>query len=637
VPNAADILNNTVLKFDVTTSTGVQFVPIFLTNTGATYYQSPSGFYIGASGLPQTVSYDYSGLGLPLDATTIRIRLQLSDGSPVSFYLDNVRVSGAIVQPGGTGTWSHNGSGAWTDAANWDDANAGEFPGAPGSQVFLDSHGGSVSTSSQIVITLDQPVNPANITFDKGGGGYKIAGTSPITVAANVNVNSGSHVISSPLTVNAGSQFNIAGGSSLTVDNLTVNGFNVVVKTGDGTLTTDKVNGTSVDVQGGIWNLKPGNLQNNGFIFDLKLENGSTFNMNGAHVRTNSLNTAGTPGVIDLGTGGVLSTGFFGGYTFFGSINGAGSVVVGGEDTSPHVVGFAGSNSYSGTTTVTNGNTLQIGSAVNLGDESATNSVILNNGILQATADFTTTRQVNIATTGTVDTNGFSVGVGAVNSGSLTKSGSGVLTVGRLNAVSSVSVNSGALKLAPNGTAAGASKIGNLTLADGTSLDVTNNQMIISGSNLPAIQTAVIAGYATGAWNGSGIVSSSAAADAAHKTAVGYASASELGLGSFAGQPVLGTDVLLRFTFSGDMNLDGRVNALDFNSLATNFGASGKDWASGDFNYDTVVNTLDFTALATNFGSSLAAPALGTLVPEPTQILAGSFAIALMSRRRRSS
>jgi hypothetical protein len=46
---------------------------------------------------------------------------------------------------------------------------------------------------------------------------------------------------------------------------------------------------------------------------------------------------------------------------------------------------------------------------------------------------------------------------------------------------------------------------------------------------------------------------------------------------------------------------------------------------------------LDFTALATNFGSSLAAPALGTLVPEPTQILAGSFAIALMSRRRRSS
>ncbi len=128
VPDPSEILNNSVLKFDVTTTTGVQFVPIFLTDGGG-YYQSPSGFYVGPSASPQTVNFDYSSLGIPLSSTGIFIRLQLSDGSPVSFYLDNVRASGAIVAPGDSGSWSKNGSANWSDATNWDDSTAGQFPG----------------------------------------------------------------------------------------------------------------------------------------------------------------------------------------------------------------------------------------------------------------------------------------------------------------------------------------------------------------------------------------------------------------------------------------------------------------------------------------------------------------------------
>jgi hypothetical protein len=59
------------------------------------------------------------------------------------------------------------------------------------------------------------------------------------------------------------------------------------------------------------------------------------------------------------------------------------------------------------------------------------------------------------------------------------------------------------------------------------------------------------------------------------------------------------------YTYFGDANLDGKVNALDFNAVATNFGKTpGSDvWAQGDFNYDGNVNTLDFTALAGSFGA----------------------------------
>ena len=90
----------------------------------------------------------------------------------------------------------------------------------------------------------------------------------------------------------------------------------------------------------------------------------------------------------------------------------------------------------------------------------------------------------------------------------------------------------------------------------------------------------------------------------------------------------------MRYTWSGDANLDGLVNALDFNALASNFGgASGKLWNQGDFNYDGVTNTLDFNALASNFNVPLlASPPLGTLVPEPIGL---PLAMLLMGGCRR--
>jgi fibronectin-binding autotransporter adhesin len=99
-----------------------------------------------------------------------------------------------------------------------------------------------------------------------------------------------------------------------------------------------------------------------------------------------------------------------------------------------------------------------------------------------------------------------------------------------------------------------------------------------------------------------------------------------------------GSNVTVGYTYYGDANVDGAVNALDFNSLATNFGAtSGKFWYQGDFNYDGKVNSTDFAALAANFNSSLVpapAPSLGALVPEPaiTGLLSG---LALLAARRR--
>ena len=107
------------------------------------------------------------------------------------------------------------------------------------------------------------------------------------------------------------------------------------------------------------------------------------------------------------------------------------------------------------------------------------------------------------------------------------------------------------------------------------------------------------------------------------------------------GHSVDNTSVLVRYTLAGDANLDGKVNALDFNALATNFGTgSGKPSGhNGDFNYDGQVTTADFTAMAQNFSAPLAdaplAPVLGTLVPEPASLGLLSLAALLGMRRRR--
>ena len=131
---------------------------------------------------------------------------------------------------------------------------------------------------------------------------------------------------------------------------------------------------------------------------------------------------------------------------------------------------------------------------------------------------------------------------------------------------------------------------------------------------MTTIQNQIKSGYANGAWTGKGITSSSAASVASDinnptTTALGFGEAGALGLNSFAGQSFTGPAIVMRYTLFGDANLDGVVNLLDLNALASNFGAPAGTWVGGDFDYNGAVDITDFNALAMNFGDTLPAPA----------------------------
>ena len=59
------------------------------------------------------------------------------------------------------------------------------------------------------------------------------------------------------------------------------------------------------------------------------------------------------------------------------------------------------------------------------------------------------------------------------------------------------------------------------------------------------------------------------------------------------------------FAMAGDATHDRRVNALDFNAIASNYGRSGATFSQGDFDYNGRVDSADFATLAARFDTSL--------------------------------
>jgi hypothetical protein len=250
---------------------------------------------------------------------------------------------------------------------------------------------------------------------------------------------------------------------------------------------------------------------------------------------------------------------------------------------------------------------------------------------------------VNVAT-------GFSLFVpsiaGGASGGVLTKANVGFLVITNFIDTGGLNVANGTVQIS-QGRSVSKTSIVRSTLTVNTSLgvlDLNDNDLIwdysgAQGTKLTDIRAMTSHGYAGGAWTGKGIISTRAAnlvfSAPNNPIAIGYAEASSVGISSFDGIAVDDTAILLRYTLSGDVNLDGVVNALDFNALASNFGAGGAAavWAAGDVNYDAVVNTADFALLAKNFNASI--PPLGgpvmsgvSLAPEPSGTLALSCGIA---------
>jgi subtilase family serine protease len=160
-----------------------------------------------------------------------------------------------------------------------------------------------------------------------------------------------------------------------------------------------------------------------------------------------------------------------------------------------------------------------------------------------------------------------------------------------------------------------------LSIAPTGKLDLGSNDLLIHAGNLQTLTSELASGFNNGTWTGTGISSTAAALDTSHLTALGillnsngagnplYSSAPG-SLGLFDGQSPLASDILIKYTFYGDANLDGKVDGSDYTRIDSGYLTHATAWSNGDFNYDGFTNGSDYSLIDNAFntqGASLSA------------------------------
>ena len=411
----------------------------------------------------------------------------------------------------------------------------------------------------------------------------------------------------------------------------------------------------------------------------ISLNNGATLRSIGSvlgvsHVAASTgVHTVGVGAAITFTTqspNDVLEVGAMAGGT------GGSSITVNGAGT----VRLKGASTYSGSWTVASG-ILDFGTDARLGSGA---NVTLGGGLFPGTISFAGVG----SSVRSYFANGGNIDIGHVNSmltisggltsganGGFTKTGEGVLRIFSVQthgANSKLNVNAGHFRLlehnqdflqslqvfngaladfTPAGT--GVLQVRSLFIGGSGKLDLTSNKLIIknaadfigtwNGTAYTNFVGLVQSGRNGGAWNGGGIVTSSASADL---TGLGIATAQQAGRagGTFGGVSVSAADLLIMYTYAGDANLDGKINIDDYGRIDGNVASSGSvfGWFNGDFNYDGKINIDDYGIIDGNinrqgspFGTAgVPGPEGMVAVPEPAGMaLLGLFPVLAALRR----
>ena len=359
--------------------------------------------------------------------------------------------------------------------------------------------------------------------------------------------------------------------------------------------------------------------------------------------------------------------------------------IIGGTGTNNNRVNFTkggvGKLTLGGLNTNTSGMTINAGILSVTGGLADTGAVNVNGGTYDVAVNDTvgavTLTSGTISGVGALTATSYNVNIAAANTigvslagGTLTKNGTGALTLTGTNTYTTTDIIAGTLAIGNGGTAgtlgSGAvSNASNLTFNRSDAYGVANaisgtgtvtqsgaGVTTLTGANTYTGVTTVTAGTLrattpayTGLLTNAGGVDVQNGGFVFDYTGGASPAATVRGLlaASFtAGSGVMNTGqirsttstvkrglgyrddgtgtVLVQAALFGDADLDGGVSINDFNALAGNFGqSSGKVWTDGDFDYDGGISINDFNLLAGNFGQTLGA---GGAQPDLSGLLA---------------
>jgi hypothetical protein len=200
-------------------------------------------------------------------------------------------------------------------------------------------------------------------------------------------------------------------------------------------------------------------------------------------------------------------------------------------------------------------------------------------------------------------------GVGGSNLAVQVNSGANVL-FGENTHLASLSISSGAnALLRPNANMRLVTR--GLTLTGTGTLDLYDNDMILDytgASPLSTIQGYINTARSGGTWLGNGITSYYAQTSNPRNKTLGAMEASDYhgiygGGATFDGEPIDNSAVLVKFTYYGDTDFNGRVNFDDYVRIDNGFNNQLTGWLNGDFDGNGRVNFDDYVLIDLAFNT----------------------------------
>ncbi|HWP40528.1 MAG TPA: family 16 glycosylhydrolase, partial [Tepidisphaeraceae bacterium] len=209
-----------------------------------------------------------------------------------------------------------------------------------------------------------------------------------------------------------------------------------------------------------------------------------------------------------------------------------------------------------------------------------------------------------------------------------------------------LTVNGGVAQVSVKGTAnspSGTTRVPALNVSTTARLDLNNNALVVNNGNLGTITSRIKSALENNGnfdWQGPGIGSTQA--NVQNTTAGSFL----FGLGvikndlaqvggtgpiytDFAGESGLtAAEVLVKFTYFGDADLSGSIDATDYSLIDNGYVNTLSGWLNGDFDYSGTIDATDY-ALIDNAYVNQAGPLAEALIAQHSQQFGGEYVAAL--------
>jgi hypothetical protein len=150
-----------------------------------------------------------------------------------------------------------------------------------------------------------------------------------------------------------------------------------------------------------------------------------------------------------------------------------------------------------------------------------------------------------------------------------------------------------------------------LSVASGATLDLNANALLLDytgASQLTTIQSLINLARDNGTWDGTGLTSTAARVNASHNTTLGAMEATDYKSihgpdATFMGEALDDSGVLVKYTYYGDSDFNGRVDFDDYVRTDNGFNNHSNGWMNGDFDGNGEVNFDDYVLIDLAFNT----------------------------------